>query len=199
MSNVDFHHQDNSDLAAHASAPAVDLSNAEAIRRAHITLEGTLKAIALLYMPLGANCLAAPLFFWPIARDIGPAMLVAMFAFGALPLLAGIGLWRLKAWSRAVAATPAALLLLSGMSLPLVDGAVTVRGVVITIIAVVILTPLLSSKSTFILSPTYHEIVRLTPRVQYPIVVKAVFVVLAVCIALYAIFTFSTARVTFAD
>ncbi len=139
--------------------PESQLSEAEAIRQAHIKNEASIKSVGILYwlaavaVVLGgvANLSAAighsDMVFPQLAIGIG------LLALGMLQFVVGFEIRRLKNWARV------AVGILSGIGI--------IGFPVGTIINAYILFLLFGEKGRMIFSPRYKEIIALTPHVKY--------------------------------
>ena len=158
-------------------------TEAEVIRNEYIKHEASVKSIGLLYL-LGA------IFIIPISIILmGAAILgatatttqelafvliasAAYLGLGVLQLATGLGLRKLKPWTRIVASIFSAIGLLA---IPLG-----------TIISAYFLYLLLSKKGAYVFSPEYKEIIAATPHIKYS-TSKLLLVLLAVLIGLMAL------------
>jgi hypothetical protein len=126
--------------------PAV--SEAEAIRRAHISHEASIKAVGLLDYLAGAVLLFAAA---GTARSAPGALLLAALGIGLF--FAGWGVRALQSWGRIAGIVLAALGLLGFPIGTVING--------------YILYLLLSKKGRTIFSPEYQEVIAATPHVKY--------------------------------
>jgi len=148
-------------------------SEAEAIRKAHINHEASIKSVAILYYIGGVLVTVGGLVgvvggVSGAGRGIGViigAMLV-ITAIGAVALLAGWGVRALRPWGRNVGSVISVIGLLNFPSGTLING--------------YILYLFFSKKGRTIFGPGYRDIVAATPHVKYrtPILVWIVLAVL---------------------
>jgi Ca2+/Na+ antiporter len=130
-------------------------SAAEATRRAHISHEGSIKAVGFLYylggvvMTIGG--LAAVV--GATHADAGAFMMLFVLAVGIGQLVAGWGVRSLEPWGRIIGIVLAVLGLLA---FPIG-----------TVINAYILYLFVSKKGRTIFSPGYQEIIAATPQVKY--------------------------------
>ena len=129
-------------------------AEAEAIRKAHISTEASVKAVGLLYylgtIGLGIGAIGSLIG----ARDgVSLGIGVGMLAIGALFGFVGYGIRGLKNWARITGIVLAALGLLN---FP-----------VGTLINAYILYLFLSKKGRMVFSPEYQDIIAATPEVKY--------------------------------
>jgi hypothetical protein len=129
-------------------------AQAEAIRRAHITHEASIKAVGFLYY-LGGVLVAiggiASLAGRPDSGAMGVA--IVMVVVGVAQFFAGWGVRALTKWGRALGS------LLSGLGL--------LAFPVGTLINAYILYLLLSKKGRTIFAPEYQAVIAATPHVKY--------------------------------
>lgn len=158
-------------------------SEAEAIRRAHIKHEASIKSIGTLYM-LGCiiiviGGLAAITFIFMAGRQGGQAgaqeLMLASFVglfylvIGVLQGFTAFGLWQLKPWARWVSVVLSAIGLLG---FP-----------VGTLICGYFLYLLLSEKGAMIFSDHYKEVIAKTPHIKYKTsIVVWIFLILLIAI-----------------
>jgi hypothetical protein len=138
---------------------------ADAIRRAHIGHEASIKAVGILYYLGGAvlTVLAVSM----VRADALPAMF--LLAVGVAQLFAGWGVRGLRRWGRVLGCVLSAIGLL-GFPIG-------------TLINAYILYLLLSKKGRTIFAPEYQEVVAATPDVKYRTSI-VVWIVLALLVAL---------------
>jgi len=146
---------------------------AEAIRRAHISHEASIKSVGILYY-LGSVLL----FFAGVGQMFSaradPLMLVIFVAVGVGGLFAGYGVRALRRWGRIVGCILAALGLLGFPVGTLING--------------YILYLFLSKKGRTIFAPEYQDIIAATPHVKYRISILVwVFLALLIGFLLLAI------------
>jgi hypothetical protein len=133
-----------------AQAPVTE---AEVIRRAHLSHETNLKSLGSLYI-LGAIVSLAiaigPIF---LTGTLNARMAVIFLLSGVLGGVSGYGLRGLHSWVK----IPAAII-----------GVIQLFNIGVgTIIGICTLYFVFSKKGSFILTPEYHEIIRQTPHVKY--------------------------------
>lgn len=162
-------------------------AEAEAIRRAHISHEASIKSVGILYL-LGAAlvCLAALVF---VAGGVGGAagpgafvggiklvvMAVFFLLFGALQGAVGLGLRRLRRWTRIAAG------ILSGIGLLGFPLGTLINGYILYL--------LFSKKGATVFSAEYQRIIAQTPHVKHRTSVVAwVMLGLVVAVALVLFF-----------
>jgi hypothetical protein len=146
-------------------------SEAEAIRRAHIAHEASIKAVGFLYY-LGGVLLAigALASLFTTQEEFGSAAVALLLAaVAASQLAAGWGVRGLRKWGQVVGCVLSALGLLA---FP-----------VGTLINLYVLYLLLSKKGRSIFSPEYREVVAATPHVKYKTSIL-VWIFLALLVAL---------------
>jgi hypothetical protein len=126
---------------------------AEAIRRAHISREASIKAVGFLYY-LGAaiGVIAGGAFLTSGADSTGP-LVAFMLAFGIAGLVVGWGVRALRRWGQ-VAGCVMAVFGLFGFPVG-------------TVINGCILYLFLSKKGRTVFSPEYREVIAATPHVRY--------------------------------
>ena len=139
--------------------PESHLTDAEAIRQAHINTEASIKSVGILYW-LAAVALvisSIPIITAAIGRSDMMALQIAigigLLALGILQFIVGFEIRRLKRWARI------AVGILSGIGL--------VGFPVGTIINGYILFLLFGKKGQMVFSAPYKEIVAATPHVKY--------------------------------
>lgn len=142
------------------AAALIEESSPEAIRRAHIGHETSVKAVGGLYALLGGLMLL-PVFIGMLetltrasrGNDFVTLALVLLLGAGALVL--GASTRRLKPWARIAMAVVSGLL-----------AAVTLLSVVFPLLNVYVLWLMLSAKGRMVFSPAYQQIIELTPDVR---------------------------------
>ena len=130
-------------------------AEAEAIRKAHISHEASIKAVGLLYYLGAIGVTIAAIGSLAGARDGSMSMLAVLFliALGVGYAFAGWGLRALRPWGRIVG------IVLAGFGL---------LGFPIgTVINAYILYLFLSKKGRTIYSPEYQDVIAATPHVKY--------------------------------
>ena len=171
-----------SSIDATAMPPEV-AGSAEAIRRAHIAHEASVKSIGTLYLlgfavmilgliGLGVGLFAAPENAAPqdVAATIG--MGVVFLVIGSVQGFVGYFLRQLKPWARWVA---------------VVFSAIGLLGIPVgTLISIYFLYLLLSEKANTIFSPEYQHIIAQTPHVKYKTSI-VVWILLGVLFVLFAL------------
>jgi hypothetical protein len=128
---------------------------AEAIRRAHISHEASIKAIGLLYylggilvmVVAGASLLGVSSDLW------SAALALVLVAVGVAQLFAGWGVRALRSWARTVGCVLSAIGLIGFPIGTLING--------------YILYLLLSKKGRTIFSPAYQNVIAATPDVKH--------------------------------
>jgi hypothetical protein len=162
---------------------AVDLAEAEAIRRAYLNHEASVKSIGSLHFllvffaALSVLITAATAFSQGIAGNTSAQLvLIAGSLFylvlGGMHLAMGIGLNRLQTWARW---TEVALLCFGLMLVSVVIGTAAVMresetfllGLFGAMIPGYMLSLLVSSKSSRVFSPEYRAIIERTPHIKY--------------------------------
>jgi len=129
-------------------------SEAEAIRRAHISHEASIKSVALLYYLGGVLVTLSALAMLMVStQPVGTATAVVLLAVGVAQLFAGWGVRALRGWGRNVGTVLSAIGLLG---FP-----------VGTLVNIYILYLFLSKKGRTVFSPAYKEIIAATPDVRY--------------------------------
>jgi hypothetical protein len=169
-----------------------DLAEAEAIRRAHINHEATVKGFgALTVFGAAIMLIAVPFLFAvgagaiPFATNEEPGgglylfyvLAVLFLVFGLLSLFVGIGMRRLQPWARWA---ETAL-----MSLQVLTSLYQFNPVGL-LFSIYILYLMLSAKGAMVFSPRYKEVIALTPHVKYKTSrwVKILLIVLLVILGL---------------
>jgi hypothetical protein len=152
------------------TAPVEDVAanpESDAIRRAHIGHEASVKAVGFLYYLGGGAVTVGALVFMrsDIATSIG--LLIA----GAAQLSAGYGVRALRGWGRAVGCVLSALGLFAFPVGTLING--------------YILYLFLSKKGRTIFAPEYQDVIAETPDVKYRTSI-VVWIVLALLVILVA-------------
>lgn len=159
------------DAANPYAAPAARVEDvgqnpeAEAIRRAHINHEASIKAVGFLYYLGGAVMTISGLV--TLATDLITAVL--LLALGAGTLFAGWGVRALRGWARVLGCVLSAIGLLGFPIGTLING--------------YILYLFLSKKGRTIFSPAYQDVISATPEVKYRTSI-VVWIVLALLVAL---------------
>ena len=129
-------------------------SEAEAIRKAHLGHEASIKAVGVLYYLGGALMTIAGLVGAVGApKADGVALLLFIGAFGVAQLAVGYGVRSLRPWGRVVA------IILSVIGL--------IGFPIGTLISAYILYLFLSKKGRTIFSPEYQDVIAATPHVKY--------------------------------
>ena len=149
------------------------ISDAEAIRKAHLTREASIQSIGTLYF-IGAfiGCAAGVLAVMsghgrPLAVRVG--MLLVFVLLAAFQVWVGIGLRRLRPWARIPSGVLSAIGLISIPIGTLINGYV--------------LYLLFSKKSATVFSAPYRGVIAATPHIQYKtsrVVLVFAFLLLAV-------------------
>ena len=156
------------------AAPVDDVSansEAERIRRAHISHEASVKAVGLLYYigGIGVTLVAAGGLIG--AKDASIGLTLLLLGFGVGQFVAGWGVRALRPWGRAIGCV------LSGFGL---------LGFPIgTLINAYILYLFLSKKGRTIFAPEYQEVIAATPHVKYRTSI-VVWILLALVVVLIA-------------
>ena len=140
---------------------------ADAIRRAHIGHEASIKAVGFLYYLGGAVMTVGGLAF--LQSDLPTALLLVLV--GVAQLFAGWGVRGLKKWGRVVGCVLSAIGLIGFPIGTLINGYV--------------LYLFLSKKGRTIFAPEYQDVIAATPDVKYRTSI-VVWIVLALLIALVA-------------
>ena len=125
---------------------------AEAIRKAHISREASIKSIGILYY-LGGAALAFTGIFALFARNEMGWMMVLGLPLGAGQIAVGAGLRTLHKWAQIASCA------ISGLGLLAFPTG--------TLINAYILYLLLSKKGRFVFTPEYKDIIAATPEVKY--------------------------------
>jgi len=127
---------------------------AEAIRKAHISHEASIKAVGLLYYLAGVVLVIAGISFLTELGDLERVASGLFFiAIAVVQLFAGWGVRALRKWGRIVGCVLSALGLL-GFPIG-------------TIINAYILYLFLSKKGRTVFSPEYQDVIAATPHVKY--------------------------------
>ena len=128
---------------------------AEAIRRAHINREASIKAVGILYYLGGAGGLLVGLAFLVGGASEINIMYTSLFlvAFGAASLAVGWGVRALRPWGR-IAGCVLSVIGLLGFPIG-------------TLINAYILYLYLSKKGRTIFAPAYKDVIAATPHVKY--------------------------------
>lgn len=156
------------------AAPVADVganAEAEAIRRAHITHEASIKAVGLLYYlgGVGVTLVAAASLLG--AKDASVMLTLLLIALGVAQFFAGWAVRALRPWGRIVACV------LSGLGL--------LAFPIGTAINAYILYLFLSKKGRTIFAPEYQAVIAATPEVKYRTSIL-VWIFLALLVALIA-------------
>jgi hypothetical protein len=141
---------------------------AEAIRRAHISHEASIKSVGILYY-LGSVLTIVGGVASMFGAQFDPLMAAIFIAVGVGGLFAGYGVRALRRWGRVVGCILSALGLLGFPVGTLVNG--------------YILYLFLSKKGRTIFAPEYQEVIAATPHVKYRTSI-VVWIFLALLIAL---------------
>jgi hypothetical protein len=156
------------------AAPVADISanaEAEAIRRAHISHEASIKAVGLLYYLGGVGVTLAAAASLLGARDTSVMVTLLLIALGVGQFFAGWAVRALQRWGRILGCV------LSGLGL---------LGFPIgTAINAYILYLFLSKKGRTIFAPEYQAVIAATPEVKYRTSI-VVWIFLALLVALLA-------------
>ncbi len=136
-------------------------SDVEAIRNTYLKHETSVKSIGTLYL-IGAAVMIAVLFGVLYAgfgmenvNDLATLLILAAFIFvlGVIQLMTGLGLRKLKPWSRIVAVVLSVIGLLNvGLG---------------TVVCAYFLYLLLSKKGKMVFSDEYREVMEQTPHIRY--------------------------------
>ena len=147
---------------------------AEAIRRAHINHEASIKAVGILYYIGGALVILAALPQTPGNAAEKMAIMALLVAVGVAQFFAGWGVRRLRPWGRILGCV------LSGIGL---------LGFPIgTLINAYILYLFLSRKGRTVFSPEYKDVIAATPDVKYKTsIVVWIFIALVLAFIVIAI------------
>ena len=156
------------------TAPVEDVSansEAEAIRRAHINHEASVKSVGILYYLGGVALTIAGIVSLAAVREGSgdPLMALLFLGLGAVELVAGWGVRALRRWGQVVGCVPSVIGLL-GFPIG-------------TLISLYILYLLLSKKGRTIFSPAYQDVIAATPHVKYRTSI-VVWIFLALLVAL---------------
>lgn len=153
--------------------PLSGASDNEAIRRAHINHEASIKTLGALYLLGGILIIPGGLFmiFEP-ATDAGSAMGGILVALGVFQLALGLSVRKFRPWSRWAATI---LSVLGLFAFP-----------VGTLINALVLSYLLSKKGATVFSPDYQSVIAATPYVK-PKTSIAVWIILGVFLLLIVI------------
>ena len=156
-------------------------NDAEHIRNEHIKHEASVKSVGLLYLMgaafmilIGLGNIASG--FSTVSRSPeGPILGVVLFAFAALQIAIGLGLRRLKPWTRVAAG------IFSGLGLLAVPLG--------TLINAYILYLLFSKKGKLVFSEAYQQVIAQTPQIKYrtSIVLWVVLILILLLIVLMAV------------
>lgn len=142
------------------AATLIEESSPAAIRRAHINHESSVKSVGGLYTLFGGLMLL-PVFigilesFTRVAHGNDAASLVMTLLIAVGVLVLGTSVRRLKPWARIAMAVVSGLL-----------GAVSLLTVVFPLLNLYVLWLMLSAKGRMVFSPTYQQIILLTPDVK---------------------------------
>jgi hypothetical protein len=150
------------------TAPVEDVAanpEADAIRRAHIGHEASIKAVGILYYLGGVVIMVGAV----ASMQANPFPALGLFAVGVAQLFAGWGVRGLRPWGRIVGCVLSALGLL-GFPIG-------------TLINAYILYLFLSKKGRTIFAPEYQDVIAATPDVKYKTSI-VVWIVLALLVAL---------------
>ena len=156
------------------AAPVDDVAanaEAEAIRRAHISHEASIKAVGFLYYlgGVGVTLVAAASLLG--AKDASVMLTLLLIALGVTQFFAGWALRALRPWGRIVGCV------LSGLGL--------LAFPIGTVINAYILYLFLSKKGSTIFAPEYQDVIAATPEVKYRTSIL-VWIFLALLVALLA-------------
>jgi len=138
------------------AAPVEDVSanaEAEAIRKAHISHEASIKAVGLLYYLGGIGVTLAALAGLAGAKDASVAVTLLLIGLGVGQFFAGWGVRALRPWGRIVGCILSAIGLIGFPIGTLING--------------YILYLFLSKKGRTIYSPEYQDVIAATPHVKY--------------------------------
>ena len=138
-------------------------TEAEQIRRDHLSAEGALRSVGVLMTLSSFFLLIQGHFYLTIEPQLqakmnnagipaSPGLGIALLLLGAVQIISGPALYRLCPWARIPAALAAVGILF--------------RFPVGTVFGLLYLYYLLNKKGTFVLSAPYREIVRATPHVK---------------------------------
>jgi len=157
------------------TAPVEDVSanaEAEAIRKAHINHEASIKAVGILYYLGGVGVTLAAIAGLMAANGAADAgRMVGLLAVGVGGFFAGYGVRALRPWGRIVGCV---LSVLGLLGFP-----------VGTLINAYILYLYLSKKGRTIFAPEYQDVIAATPHVKYKTSI-IVWIFLALIVALIA-------------
>ena len=157
------------------AAPVEDVSanaEAEAIRKAHISHEASVKAVGILYYLGGIGVTIAALAGLMAAQGAaGVGMTVGLLAVGVGQFFAGYGVRALLPWGRIIGCILSAIGLIGFPIGTLING--------------YILYLFLSKKGRTIFAPEYQEVIAATPHVKYKTSIL-VWIFLALLVALVA-------------
>ncbi len=148
---------------------------AEAIRRAHISHEASIKAVGILYYLGGILVTIAALASLPAVTSGASSPLIALLliAAGVAQLFAGWGVRAFRVWARNVGSVLSAIGLLGFPIGTLING--------------YILYLFLSKKGRTIFAPAYQDVIAATPHVKYRTsIVIWIFLALLVGLILFA-------------
>ena len=128
---------------------------AEAIRRAHISHEASVKAVGILYYLGGILCLIVGLgaLAGAASTPLSAVPALLLIALGVAQLFAGWGVRALRSWARTVGCVLSAIGLLGFPIGTLING--------------YILYLFLSKKGRTIFAPAYQDVIAATPHVKY--------------------------------
>jgi len=140
------------------AAPVEDVSanaEAEAIRKAHISHEASIKAVGILYYlgGTGVTLVALAALFSARQDALGLGASVGLLALGAGQLSAGWAVRALRPWGRTVGCILSAIGLIGFPIGTLING--------------YILYLFLSKKGRTIFAPEYQDVIAATPHVKY--------------------------------
>jgi hypothetical protein len=156
------------------AAPVEDVSanaEAEAIRKAHISHEASVKAVGILYYLGGIGVTVAALGGLMAAKGAaGVGMTVGLLAVGVGQFFAGYGVRALRPWGRIVGCILSAIGLIGFPIGTLING--------------YILYLFLSKKGRTIFAPEYQDVIAATPHVKYKTSIL-VWIFLALLLALF--------------
>jgi hypothetical protein len=162
------------------AAPVDDVPanpQAEAVRRAHINHEASIKAVGFLYY-LGGVLLTlggVVSLVGASSEPSGAVVALLLVALGVGQLFAGWGVRALRPWGRIVGCVLSAIGLI-GFPIG-------------TLINAYILYLLLSKKGRMVFSPEYQDIIAATPHIKYRIsIIVWIFLALLVALILFAAF-----------
>jgi len=158
-------------------------TEAEVIRRAHLSHEASVKSVGVLYLIGGVVCVIAviTIIFAAVVQPIGAnggtpgIIMVGMLSgIGIAQCFAAVGLRRLRRWARVVAG------ILAGIGLLGFPFGTIINGYILYL--------LFSAKGTMVFSDEYQQIIEQTPHIKYKtsIIVK-IFVVLVILLVVFAL------------